>query len=101
MVADEYADLVYNGLWFDSMHQDLASYVRSTQRFVTGNVRLKLFKGNCVVVGRKSPYSLYRHSLATYDVGDQFDQSASRGFIHIWGLPTRVQAQTQGGKQAR
>jgi argininosuccinate synthase len=101
MVADEYADLVYNGLWFDSMHQDLASYVRSTQRFVTGSVRLKLYRGNCNVVGRKSPYSLYRHSLATYDVGDKFDQSASRGFIHIWGLPTRVQAQTQGGKQAR
>ncbi|GAI31593.1 unnamed protein product, partial [marine sediment metagenome] len=86
-VAVEYADLIYNGLWFTSLHQDLAAYVKSSQRFVTGTVRLKLFKGSCQVVGRKSPKSLYSHGLATYDKGDQFDQSASPGFIHIWGLP--------------
>jgi len=94
-VAIEYADLIYNGLWFTSLHQDLAAYVQSTQRFVTGTVRLKLFKGNCQVVGRKSPKSLYSFGLATYDKGDQFDQSASPGFIHIWGLPVRTQAQVQ------
>jgi len=99
-VAGEYADLIYNGLWFGSLRQDLAAYVRSTQRYVTGSVRLKLFKGNCTVVGRRSKYSLYSHSLATYDTGDQFDQSASEGFIHIWGLPTRVQAEKQGDKPA-
>ena len=94
-VAQEYADLVYNGLWFTSLHQDLAAYVRSSQRFVTGTVRVKLFKGNCQVVGRKSPKSLYDFGLATYDKGDQFDQSASAGFIHIWGLSAKTQAQVQ------
>jgi argininosuccinate synthase len=95
-VAVECADLIYNGLWFSSLHQDLAAYVKSTQRYVTGTARVKLFKGGCQVVGRKSPKSLYSYGLATYDKGDQFDQSASPGFIHIWGLPIRTQAQTQG-----
>ncbi len=94
-VASEYADLVYNGLWFSGLRQDLAAYVESSQRYVTGTVKVKLFKGNCQVVGRKSPYSLYDYSLATYDKGDIFDQSASSGFIHIWGLPVRTQAQAQ------
>jgi len=94
-VAVEYADLIYDGLWFTSFHQDLTAYVRSSQRCVTGAVRVKLYKGSCVVVGRKSPYSLYDYGLATYDKGDVFDQSASRGFIHIWGLPARTQAQVQ------
>ncbi len=94
-VAVEYADLIYNGLWFTALHQDLAAYVRSSQRFVTGTVRLKLFKGSCTVVGRKSPFSLYSYGLATYDKGDEFDQSASPGFIHIWGMPVRTQAQVQ------
>jgi len=94
-VAQEYAELIYNGLWFTAQRQDLSAYVQSTQRFVTGAVRLKLFKGNCGVVGRKSPYSLYSYGLATYNKGDQFDQSASAGFIHIWGLPVRTQAQIQ------
>ena len=95
MVAADYADLIYNGLWFTAMRQDLAAYVESTQRYVTGTVRVKLFKGNCQIVGRKSPYSLYDYSLATYDKGDAFDQSASPGFIHIWGLPVRTQARVQ------
>ena len=94
-VANEYADLVYNGLWFTGLRQDLAAYVESTQKYVTGTVRVKLFKGNCQIVGRKSPYSLYDYSLATYDKGDVFDQGASPGFIHIWGLPVRTQAQVQ------
>jgi argininosuccinate synthase len=94
-VASEYADLIYNGLWFTGMRQDLAAYVESTQRYVTGTIRVKLFKGTCQVVGRKSPYSLYDYSLATYDKGDVFDHSASPGFIHIWGLPVRTQAKAQ------
>jgi argininosuccinate synthase len=94
-VAQEYADLIYNGLWFTALRQDLAAYVKSSQRFVTGTVRLKLFKGSSRVVGRKSPFSLYSYGLATYDKADVFDQSASPGFIHIWGLPTRTQAQVQ------
>jgi len=94
-VAAEYADLIYNGLWFTSLHRDLGACVKSSQRFVTGTVRLKLFKGSSTIVGRKSPFSLYSYALATYDKGDQFDQSASPGFIHIWGLPVRNQAQAQ------
>jgi argininosuccinate synthase len=95
-VAAEYADLIYNGLWFTALHQDLAAYIESSQRHVTGTVRVKLLKGNAIVVGRKSPKSLYSYSLATYDKGDIFDQSASVGFIHIWGLPVKTQAQIQG-----
>ncbi len=94
-VAEEYASLIYNGLWFSSLHQDLRDYVRSTQRYVNGTVRVRLHKGSCTVVGRKSPHSLYLHRLATYDVGDQFDQSAAPGFIQIYGLPVRVQSQVQ------
>jgi len=94
-VAGEYADLAYNGLWFSGLRQDLAAYVESSQRYVTGTVRVKLHKGTCQVVGRKSPYSLYDFGLATYDKGDVFDQSASPGFIHIWGLPVRTQARVQ------
>ncbi len=99
-VAQEYADLIYNGLWFTALHQDLAAYIKSSQRFVTGIVRLKLFKGSSSVVGRKSPFSLYSYGLATYDKADVFDQSASPGFIHIWGLSARTQAQVQPGSEA-
>jgi argininosuccinate synthase len=94
-IAQEYADLVYNGLWFSAHHQDLAAYIQSTQRFVVGTVRMKLHKGGAVGVGRKSPKSLYDFSLATYDKGDQFDRTAAVGFISIWGLPVRVQSQAQ------
>jgi len=72
-VAMEYADLIYNGLWFSQLNRDLSAYVLSSQRYVTGAVRLKLFKGNSTIVGRKSPHSLYNLSLATYDRGDQFE----------------------------
>jgi argininosuccinate synthase len=94
-VAQDYADLVYNGLWFTAHHQDLAAYVASTQRHVSGTVRVRLHKGVCTVEGLKSPESLYNLSLATYDKGDMFDQKAAVGFISIYGLPVRVQAQTQ------
>jgi len=94
-IAQEFAELVYNGLWYSAHHQDLAAYVQSTQRHVTGTVRVKLHKGTATAVGRKSPKSLYDLSLATYDKGDAFDRSAAVGFISIWGLPVRVQAQAQ------
>jgi argininosuccinate synthase len=95
-VSSEYADIIYNGLWFTQLRQDLAAYVDRAQKHVTGTIRVKLYKGNCIVVGRKSPVSLYDYGLATYDKGDVFDQSASLGFIHIFGLPTKVQARVQG-----
>jgi len=99
-VAAEYADLVYDGLWFTPLHHDLAAYVKSSQRFVTGTVRVKLFKGSSTVVGRKSPFSLYSFGLATYDEGDEFDQSAAPGFIHLWGLPVKTQARIQPSAEA-
>jgi argininosuccinate synthase len=94
-VAIEYADLIYNGLWFSQLNRDLSAYILSSQRYVTGTVRVKLFKGLSAVVGRKSPWSLYNLSLATYDKGDKFNQKAAEGFIHLWGLPVKTQAQIQ------
>ena len=91
----DYADLIYNGLWFTAHHQDLAAYVASTQRFVTGTVRMRLHKGQAVTVGRKSPRSLYSYVLATYDRGDQFDHNSAKGFIDIWSLPVQQQAHEQ------
>ena len=94
-VVTEYSRLIYNGQWYSALHQDLAAYVQSTQRFVSGVVRMKFSHGNCAVVGRKSEYSLYDHGLATYDTGDQFDHNAALGFIKLWGLPLTTQAQAQ------
>ncbi len=94
-VVSEYARLIYNGQWYSALHQDLAMYVQSTQRFVSGVVRMKLSRGTCAVVGRKSDHSLYDHGLATYDSGDQFDHNAALGFIKLWGLPLTTQAQAQ------
>jgi argininosuccinate synthase len=93
--AIEIADIIYNGLWFSALNRDLFTYIQSSQRFVTGVVRVKLFKGSSMVVGRESPKSLYNLSLATYDKGDTFDASAAVGFIHLWGLPVTTQAQIQ------
>jgi argininosuccinate synthase len=101
LVAQEYADLIYNGLWFSAFHQDLFAFVASNQRFVSGQVRVKLFKGKSTVVGRKSEYSLYNKGLATYDANDQFDHDAAKGFIRLWGLGQQTQANLQllkGGK---
>ena len=94
-MADEYADLIYNGLWFSAHHQDLAAFVRSTQRFVTGEIRVRLHRGTATVVGRRSEHSLYSTALATYGKGDAFDQKAAEGFIGIYGLPLRNQSRTQ------
>ena len=98
-LMQDYADLIYDGLWFTAHHQDLASFTRSMQRHVSGDVRLRLHKGAATVVGRRSPNSLYQLSLATYDEGDMYDVSAAPGFIQIWGLPVRVQANVQLLKQ--
>lgn len=94
-VATEFADMVYNGLWFSSLHQDLAAYIASSQRHVSGTVRMKLFKGTAKAVGRQSPKALYDFSLATYDRGDKFDHSAAVGFINLWGLQLRTQSRIQ------
>ncbi|MFH0793799.1 MAG: argininosuccinate synthase [bacterium] len=93
-----YAELVYNGLWYSPLREALAAFVEATQKFVTGSVRIKLYKGNCTPVGRKSPYSLYDKNLATYEMGDTFDHNSAIGFINIFGLPYKVAARVRGGK---
>lgn len=87
LISQRYSELIYDGLWESPLRRALDAFVRKTQKTVTGTVRIKLFKGSCEVVGRKSPYSLYDEKLSTYTKEDIFDQKASRGFIHIWGLP--------------
>lgn len=94
-VAVEFADMVYNGLWFSALHQDLAAYVASTQRYVSGTIRMKLLKGHVKAVGRQSAKALYDPSLATYEKGDKFDHDAAVGFIKLWGLQLRTQSQVQ------
>lgn len=90
IVEQHYADLVYNGLWHSPLKEALDAFIEKTQELVTGTVRLKLFKGSAVVAGRESPYSLYNASLSTYAKGDEFDHSAAKGFIYVWGLPLKV-----------
>ena len=97
-LAQEYGDIVYNGLWFTPHRNDLDAYFRSTQRHVTGDVRVRLHKGTCTVAGRSAPASLYQYELATYDRDDQFNQAAADGFITIYGLPVRTQNQAQPGE---
>ena len=87
LVSLKYSELVYYGLWYSSLKEALDSFVNSTQRRVTGTIKLKLFKGNCIPVARKSPYSLYKKELSTYGKEDQFNQKLAEGFIKIWGLP--------------
>jgi len=91
-LAVTYADLVYNGLWFTPTREAIDAFVTNVQRRVTGTTRLKLYRGDCRVVGRKSDNALYDTSLATYDEGDSFDHSAAEGFIKLWGLPVEIAA---------
>jgi argininosuccinate synthase len=101
LVADELSRLIYDGLWFSALSRDLRGYVASSQRVVSGEVRMRLDHGSAVVVGRKSPLSLYDKSLATYDEGDAFDHASAVGFIEIFGLPLRVEAARHGAVGAR
>ncbi len=94
-VAQQYADLVYDGLWYSAFHQDLLGYILSSQRAVMGRVKMKLFRGQATKAGVESPLSLYSKALATYETGDQFDHKAALGFISLHGLPTQVQARAQ------
>jgi argininosuccinate synthase len=89
-IAQEYSDLIYNGLWFTPLREALQAFIDKTQDRVTGLVILKLYKGTIRIVGRTSPYSLYDPALATYTIEDQFDHTASEGFIKIYGLPYKT-----------
>jgi argininosuccinate synthase len=92
MAALKYAELVYNGMWFSPLREALDAFVDSTQGPVTGTVRLKLYKGNVIPVGRRSPFSLYREDFATFGQEDVYDQSDAEGFIRLYGLPLKVRA---------
>lgn len=93
IIEQKWAQLIYEGLYFSPLTEALNAFIDETQKNVTGVVRLSLFKGHCTVNGRKSPKSLYNEKLATYTVEDTFDHDAAVGFIHLWGLPTKVYAQ--------
>ncbi len=92
MLALRYAELVYDGKWFSSLREALDGFVMITQRHVTGAVHMKLYKGNIIVTGRESPYSLYREDYASFGMMDVYDQRDAEGFINLWGLPMKVDA---------
>jgi argininosuccinate synthase len=98
-VEQRYAELTYEGLWFTPLKSALDAFVAETQKTVTGTVRLKLYKGNSTVVGRKSPNALYSEDLATYDPNSTFDEAAAAGFIALWGLSARQWASVNGGTE--
>lgn len=91
-VAVKYAELVYNGMWYTRLREALDAFVQDTQQTVTGDVRLKLYKGNMIMAGRRSPYSLYREDYASFGHMDIYDQTDAEGFIHMIGLPMKVDA---------
>jgi argininosuccinate synthase len=100
-VEQRWAELVYDGLWFSPLKRALDALLDSSQEHVTGEVRLRLHGGRAVATGRRSGETLYDYSLATYDTGDTFDQSLSRGFVQLWGLPSRIAARRDlAGTQA-
>ena len=92
-----FADLIYNGKWYSPLREALSAFVDKTQEYVTGTVKLKLYKGNIIPAGMTSPYTLYSEELATFDESD-YDQKDANGFINLWGLPTTVQALREQGK---
>jgi argininosuccinate synthase len=92
VVGSRFAELTYYGKWFTPLHEALRAFVAKTQQRVTGSVRVKLLKGNCTVVGRQSPLSLYREEFATFGQDDVYDQGDAEGFINLFGLPLKVKA---------
>jgi argininosuccinate synthase len=91
-LAHDYAELAYYGLWFTKKRESLDAFIEETQKNVTGTVRVKLYKGSCAVVGRKSPVTLYEPDIATFDASTLYDQKDATGFLRIFGLPLRVEA---------
>jgi len=87
IIALKYAELIYYGLWFTPLKKALDEFINDTQKYVTGTVKVKLLKGVASVISRKSPYSLYKKEMATYEKGDKFDRSIAEGFIKVWGMP--------------
>ena len=94
-ISATYSDLIYDGRWFSGLRENMDAYCKSSARYLTGDVRFKLFKGKCEVVGVRSPYSLYSFDLATYSSEDKFDHNSATGFIDIYSLPSRIQRKQQ------
>lgn len=90
LIEQQFAHLIYQGLWFSPLNNALYAFIKDTQQYVNGHVRIKLHKGNIIVSGRKSTTSLYNLDLATYKENDQFDHQAAEGFIKLWGLSTKI-----------
>lgn len=97
-LALEYAILIYNGLWFTKKRESLNAFVNETQKNVTGTVRVKLYKGHCIAVGRKSEKSLYNPAIATFDASSLYDQKDASGFMNIFGLPLKIEAMSKRKK---
>lgn len=95
LIEQQLSNIIYNALWFNPLTDALIAFLKETQKYVNGIVRVKLFKGNVIVEGRKSENSLYSENLATYTSADTFDQDAAVGFIKLWGLPSKVHAEVQ------
>lgn len=91
-VSQRWTELVYDGLWFSPLKRALDAFVAQTQEQVTGDIRMTLHNGTAVVTGRRSGSSLYDFNMATYDVGDTFDQTLAKGFVELWGLPSKIAA---------
>jgi argininosuccinate synthase len=91
-VEQRWAELTYDGLWYSPLKRSLDTFVASTQEYVTGDIRLTLHGGRAVPTGRRSSAGLYDFNLATYDEGDSFDQSLAKGFVELWGLPSKIAA---------
>jgi argininosuccinate synthase len=102
-LAIKYAELVYNGQWYSPLREALDAFVDVTQRTMTGDVRLELYKGNVIVSGRRSPYSLYREDYASFGRMDIYDQQDAEGFINLFGLPNKIEAliAQEGGGRSR
>jgi argininosuccinate synthase len=91
-VSQRWTELVYDGLWFSPLKRALDEFVRSSQQHVSGDIRLVLHHGTCTVTGRRSDATLYDYELATYDAGDTFDQTLAKGFVELWGMPSKIAA---------
>lgn len=92
LVAEQFAELVYFGKWFTPLREALSAFVDKTQEYVTGDVKLKLYKGNLIKASAVSPYSLYNTDFATFDRDEVYNQKDSEGFINLYGLPLTVKA---------
>ncbi|MGI6458118.1 MAG: argininosuccinate synthase [bacterium] len=99
VLAEKYAELVYYGQWFTTLRQSIDAFIRESEKYVTGTVRLKLYKGSCITAGRKSPHSLYREDYATFGADQVYNQKDAEGFIRLFGLPNKIESLVRRGEQ--